>query len=337
MPFTLYLDADDVLGLRFSRSPVWETLHALRTAREPGRQGYHLPWLRTVDLGRVQQAADVLAPVVPRRGVQPDFLSPAPAGPTTTIDDELAAMVRTPPALVAAELGTCLDHVLTRATPDPAWAATLRGLAADPEAAVERLAGAVRTCWDVLVAPFWPEIDDLLAADVAHRADQVARAGLASVLDGLHAGATFRAGVLTVRGGRQSRVREVRGRGLVLMPSVFTGPDVVAVTDPPWRPTLVYPARGAGTLWPPGPRRDPGALRGLVGVSRAALLRALDDEPSTSTLARRVGLGLPTTSEHLRVLRDCGLVTARRRGREVRHRRTALGSALLGSALPGEG
>jgi DNA-binding transcriptional ArsR family regulator len=88
------------------------------------------------------------------------------------------------------------------------------------------------------------------------------------------------------------------------MPSVFTWPDVVAMTDQPWQPTLAYPARGIGTLWPPGPRRRPGALRDLPGASRSALLHALDAEAFTTALARRVGLGLPTTSVHLRVLRD---------------------------------
>lgn len=73
----------------------------------------------------------------------------------------------------------------------------------------------------------------------------------------------------------------------------------------------------------------PAALGELIGVSRARLLAALDEEASMTVLARRVGLGLPTTSEHLRVLRAAGLVAARRAGREVRHRRTALGAALI--------
>ncbi len=329
MALDLALDADDVLGLRFARSPVWETLHALRTLREPRRQGFHLSWLRAVDTGAIRGAAEVLRPVTPDRGWQPDFLVPVPAGPTATVDDDLAAMAATPPSLVAAELRTSLADRHT----DAARAAELRALLADPAGALDGIVAAVRTCWEHLVAPFWPALDDLLAADVAHRAGLVATAGLASVLDGLHPQVAFRGGMLAVRGSSHGRSADARGRGLVLMlmPSAFTWPDVVAMTDPPWQPTLVYPARGIGTLWPPGPRADPGALRGLVGASRAALLRALDTEASTTALARRVGLGLPTTSEHLRVLRETGLVTARRSGREVRHRRTALAEALLGS------
>jgi DNA-binding transcriptional ArsR family regulator len=327
VPLDLRLDPADALGLRFARSPVWETLHALRTAREPRRQGHHLSWLRSVDVEAIRGAAGVLAPVVPAVGWQPDFLSPIPAGPTTTIDDDLAALAATPLPLVESDLRRCLTDP-RRDVRDVD--ASVRALLADPAAALGRFVAAVATCWEHLVRPFWPAVDDLLAADIAHRADLVATSGLATVLDGLHPMVQWRGDALAVLGRSHGRSTDARGRGLVLMPSVFTWPDVVAMTDPPWQPTLVYPARGVGTLWPPGPRRRTGALRDLLGASRAALLHALDAEASTTALARRVGLGLPTTSVHLRVLRDAGLVTARRSGREVRYRRSALGSALVG-------
>lgn len=41
------------------------------------------------------------------------------------------------------------------------------------------------------------------------------------------------------------------------MPGVFTWPHTVAATDLPSQPTVVYPARGVGTLWPPGTARTP--------------------------------------------------------------------------------
>jgi DNA-binding transcriptional ArsR family regulator len=50
---------------------------------------------------------------------------------------------------------------------------------------------------------------------------------------------------------------------------------------------------------------------------------------TTSGLADRIGLAPATVSEHLTVLREAGLVTAARRGREVRYRQTPLAAALL--------
>jgi DNA-binding transcriptional ArsR family regulator len=44
-----------------------------------------------------------------------------------------------------------------------------------------------------------------------------------------------------------------------------------------------------------------------------------------------VDLAPATVSEHLAVLREAGLVTAERRGREVRYRQTPLAAALLQS------
>lgn len=322
----LRLGPVDVTGIRFSRSPVWETMEAGRTVREPRRQAYHLSWLRAVDVDAVADALAVLAPLTPVGGNQPDFLIPIPAGPTTTIEDDLAAVAATPLDIVVAEL----ELGLRAANAAPRVMAGVRALLADPARSLERIVDAQRACWDVLVRPFWPAIDDLLAADIAHRAAQLATDGLAAVLGGLHPSISWSDGVLAFGGSFHGSAADVRGRGLVLMPGVFTWPHTVAATDLPWQPTVVYPARGVGTLWPPGTARTPQALGELIGASRARLLAALDSEVSTSVLARRVGLGLPTTSEHLRVLRAAGLVTARRAGREVRHRRTALGAALTG-------
>ncbi|MFC4947843.1 ArsR/SmtB family transcription factor [Pseudonocardia sp. GCM10023141] len=326
MPLELRLGTADVAGLRFARSPLWETMEALRTLGDPRRQAFHLFWLRSVDRAAVAAAARELAPLIPTPGYTPDFLIPIPTGPTTTVDDDLATVAATPLQVVERELRICLTS--SRAAPHVAVA--VRALLADPAATLRRVVAAQRTCWDHLVRPYWAAVDDLLADDIAHRAAVLAGAGLATALDGLHANLSWTDGVLRFGGTAHGFTDDVRGRGLVLMPSVFAWPNVIAVTDPPWQPTVIYPARGVGTLWPPGPARPAGALGELLGTSRARLLAELAVEASTSTLARRLGLGLPTTSVHLRVLRAAGLVTARRAGREVLHRRTALGATLGG-------
>ncbi len=331
MPLGLRFDTSDVLGLRFARSPLWETMEALRVTREPWRQAYHLSWLRTVDLRALAPAAEVLGPLVPRPGSTPDFLTPIPTGPTTGLDDDLAAVAATPVDQVVHDLEECLRHPGAA----PSVLAGVRRLLIDPAHSLERIVAAQRTCWEQLIRPFWATIDDLLAADIAHRAAALATGGLGSVLDTLHRQIAWTDDTLLVSGGHHGTTDHVRGRGLVLIPSVFVWPDVVAITDLPMQPTLFYPARGVGTLWPPAPARGPGALGELVGATRAGLLRALAEEASTTTLARRIGLGLPTTSTHLKTLRDNGLVTSRRAGREVLHRRTALGSALAGVSAGG--
>jgi DNA-binding transcriptional ArsR family regulator len=104
---------------------------------------------------------------------------------------------------------------------------------------------------------------------------------------------------------------------------------VVVVADPPWQPTVVYPARGLGVLWEAARGTGDAALGRLLGRSRAAVLGGLDEPASTTWLAHRHALALGTASEHLAVLRDAGLVVGERHRHEIRYRRTELGTALV--------
>jgi DNA-binding transcriptional ArsR family regulator len=99
----------------------------------------------------------------------------------------------------------------------------------------------------------------------------------------------------------------------------------------PWRPTVIYPARGIATLWEE-PEAAPDGLARLLGASRAAVLSDLGAPRSTTELAERLDLSPATASHHLAALRDAGLVTGRREGRAVLYVRTPLGDGLAGSA-----
>lgn len=58
----------------------------------------------------------------------------------------------------------------------------------------------------------------------------------------------------------------------------------------------------------------------LGNESRLALLLLVSDEPRTvGALESASGLSQPLVSQHLRTLRQSGLVTAERRGREVHY------------------
>jgi DNA-binding transcriptional ArsR family regulator len=121
------------------------------------------------------------------------------------------------------------------------------------------------------------------------------------------------------------------GRGLLLVPAAFAWPDVWAINDPPWQPSIVYAPRGVAELWAP-PTRDRAALEQLLGARRARILLALDRPTSTQELARRLGAGASGVSEHLSVLRGAGLVAGRRDRRQVLYARTRAGETLLGAA-----
>lgn len=313
---------DDLLAVRFAYSPLWETAAAVRSLVDARARTHHEPWHRLV---RERAAGLDLAPlfaVQPRGGYVPDFLTPPPATARPRLRDQLDEVRSTPPDQVGKELRLCRESVT-----DVDLGRVLDGLADDPEAARDLLASLLHDAWRALVAPFWVRIRTLLDRDIDRRARLVARHGFRRAVEELHPRIRW-----TERGlscADRSRITvELDERGLVLMPSAYMWPSVAAVVDPPWLPTVVYPARGIADLWrsPPAP---PEALARLLGRTRALVLGALDVPLSTTSIAALLELSPAGASRHLLALRDARLVTSERHGHEVRYARTELGAALL--------
>ena len=322
MSLLLVFGPDDPARVRFAESPIWETMSALRLLLEPHRRTYHLPWLDSVrpELDRLDLWP--LLALSPRNGWTPDFLSPAPAGPATDIADQLAQVRATAPEQVAQEVRRSLTERSGAPVPEAAWR-----LLDDPVATRAVLADLLEQCWRLLIAPHWPRLRDLLQADVRYRTQVLGDYGLEPVLADLHPRArwTGRAIVVDRAGAERHRLA---GAGLLLMPSVFVWPSLVAVVDPPARPALVYPARGIAELWQPTHTSHSGTLASLLGRTRAALLESLAEPASTHTLARRHGLAPSTVSEHLTVLHDARLVIRRRHRHAVIYQQAPLGTEL---------
>ncbi|MEU6539439.1 DUF5937 family protein [Streptomyces sp. NPDC047000] len=323
MPSLLHFGEEDFLRCRFAVSPLWETQQVVRTLKRPERHGYHPRWLRRARAAAASLDLTPLWLLMPRRGHNPEWLSPPPAGPAATFEEEIAAVRAADPAAARADTARSLA-----ATPGAAGSAHGRAWLADPERMVRELADALEEVWHTLVAPDWPRLLALLEADIAFHSRRLAQVGLGGLLPEIAPGCEWRAGTLTVAF-RGEYERHLDGRGLVLMPSVFIWPDVVSTFEPPWQPTLVYPARGIGGLWGERDGRTPDALVRLLGRGRAAVLTALEEPAGTTELARRLELAPSSVSAHLTVLRDAGLLTARRYGHRVLYERTPLGIALM--------
>src|SRR5215470_6770907 len=295
---------------------------ALRVLLEPHRRSYHLPWLDLVrpDLDRLDLWP--LLVLSPRNGWTPDFLSPAPGGPGTDIADQLAQVRATAPEQVAQEVKRSLTQRSGEPAPEAAWR-----LLDDPLATRAMLADLLDQCWQLLIAPHWPRLRDLLQADMLYRTQTLGDYGLERVLSELDPRAHWTGDALVIDAPSAGR-HQLAGAGLLLLPSVFVWPGLVAVIDPPARPTLIYPARGIAELWQPAPTDHSEALARLLGKTRAALLESLAEPASTHTLARRHGLAPSTVSEHLTVLHHAGLIAPRRHRHTVIYQQTPLGTQL---------
>lgn len=296
--------------VRLAISPLEEVLNAVRALARPGP--VHARWAAA---NRAVVDVPELVTLISGDVYFPDFLSP-PAG---SVEEQLDAIVETSPEQVQREIEM---SVAGRDVPP--------SLFGDPIAARDLLADQMRECWTALIEPVWPRLRDLLDADIDYRTRQFREGGLVAVLSGIHPGIAVdgsRVLLPTVSSGRL----ELDERGLQLVPSAFA-PRLGVMMLPPWQPSLVYPARGSATLWEnaPPPARD--ALAGVLGRTKARLLRSLAAPASTTVLAQRFQVAPSTVSEHLTALVAAGLLTSRRVGRSVQYRRSSLGDELVANA-----
>ena len=322
-----HFGSDDLLRTRFAITPVFELIGAVYALREPRRYSVHRPWVEWARPRIAQLDLRLLDVATPAGGPYwPVFCGPPPRVPRAEIDDELARVGATQPDRVAAEIARSYP------TGVPAIG---RLFLDDPALARDRLVTQMRSFWDVALAPWWGAISALLESEVAWRARRLASVGPQAAFAGLHDTVSWHDDRLIVAPtSKAAEDVELGGRGLLLVPAAFTWPSVWPRTDPPWEPALVYPPPGVADLWnasePPN-----GALERLIGSGRARVLLELERPAATLDLAARIGSSPGGISQHLRVLREAGLVVARREGRWVIYSRTATGDALCAHGRSG--
>ena len=200
----------------------------------------------------------------------------------------------------------------------------VRALARGSVDALAELGWVMRIYYDHVMAPVWPTVQQVVTAEMRGRAWQLATEGAEATLNTLHPRIRWRDGVLEVGGTTEADI-DLAGRGLRLMPSVWTRPAVAMG----WKqPTLVYPVRPSrwAQQCPVDDLHD--RLAAVLGKTRARVLRALVREHTTSQLARELGISPASASTHAAALRGAGLVTTRREGQAVRHALTELGQAV---------
>ncbi|WP_248294449.1 winged helix-turn-helix domain-containing protein [Actinoplanes sp. TBRC 11911] len=324
------LDVTELAATRFALSPLAETVGALLLLggrRAPGERDavrLHARWLRWARA----EAATLSLPatwhlLVNDRPSWPEFLLPAPDRFEATIDEDLAALRRTRAGQVRASL--------TRIFGDDPPPAAVR-LAAHPAAGLREISDELGTAYDRLIAPHWPRIRALLDADVAYRAAQLTAGGADRLFAGLHPDLRWQDGRLTLDSRPGHRVIRPAPGGMVLMPSAL-GPSSVRIRASTSTWTVVrYPARGLGTLWSAGAHPAGRAVAKLLGRARADLLEALRSPATGADLAHSLGVTPSAVSQHLRILREAGLIAGVRSGHRVLYSTTAAGLSLLDAA-----
>jgi DNA-binding transcriptional ArsR family regulator len=319
---------DDLQRVSLAAGPdlMWELVLSLQKAQvqrvpEPFLAWRHMIGQRLTGSEHRWRTMSLLRRLVQPVESFPDFLTPHQR--VDDLDAACEALTCTSRARLQADLAA----VFADRTP-PAWA---RSLAQADREQVGDVVRAVRAGHDLLLAPWWSELRQALAAERARRAGTLATRGVGALLAGLPGVLGWDGEVLRTRY-PEDRTVHLGGGGVVLVPSYFCWGNPITWMDPALPPVLVYQARQPSDPVPAG-EQVPASLVALLGSTRAECLSVLRVTRSTSELAQRLSMSAGTASKQTAVLRDAGLITSVRRGGSVLHTTTSLGAALLAGRL----
>ena len=316
----LKLCHDDLAHVRFAFSPLWECVAAFRAWLDPSRHALLLPWMARAGpriAGIDWEPLASLASV--SRGRIPDFLAPPPTTPLPRFTDELACFRQVPAPVVRAEIQIAYPRGMPRA---------LQSAMADPRALVVRTATLLEKFWERAIAPEWPLLCCKLEAEVLFRARALALGGAEALFKGMHRDISYESGVLSVHTDSYWD-RKRRKRGILLVPSIFSWPDVFLTVRPPWRPTITYTSRGVAHLWSEDGRATQDGASHLLGRTCAKVMAAFQSPQTTLETATALHLSKAAASEQIIKLWRCGCLDRTRIGRRVFYALNTRGKALL--------
>ena len=324
------MSVSDLGRTRFAFSPLTEAAESLYMLASGAVHPLYRGWFESVRPRLDLVDLPLLTAVIPARPLIADFLLAGAVDPTTTIEQQLRLVAELPADYLAAEIEAVWEDERM-----PPRARELIVSAAGPR----RLADALRRYWSVAIEPHWRAMRAVLDDDVAHRANKLTKGGVGAMLADLAPEVSLRGEVLRIDKKRQvdgDQEEDLSGIGLLLVPSVFVWPNVVFAVSPSGPATLTYPARGVASLWGHDDvvAAAENELGALLGRSRAEIIVALAVPHSTTELALALGQSPSSVSQHLSVLRRCGLVKSWRSGRSVLYRRTDLATSIVDASAP---
>jgi DNA-binding transcriptional ArsR family regulator len=304
-----------------SADVLWEILLSLHTLQERVDESPFDGWRRAVG-ARIPGSLRPLFELAPPHGYSVDFITP-----TQGVDDLSAAIevvLATPPDRVTRDLAEL------SAARSPFYEAYAKG---ETAAVLRQVTSALTEFFGIAIAPYWTRICHDIDADRARQINTLGNHGVERLLESLHPRARWRHPVLEIDDYADQDLC-LGGRGLVLVPSYFCRRHPMTLKDPGRDPTLIVPVGRRSGLEAESGEKNGRPLVGLLGRTRAAVLRATVDGCSTTGVAHSADISPAAVSHHTKVLREAGLITTERDGYGVCHRITELGVHLL-SPIPG--
>lgn len=257
-----------------------------------------------------------LAPVT---GDAPSFLSPTCG--VSDIQEGLQSLVAMP--------STALRTAAARFATTNDVAGWVHEIARGDQATMRRLAAVTDQYFNTLIAPHWAWMRRTVQDDVQARVEAMSE-GLEALLRSLHPTIIWEPPYLIVEDDQIQRELHLEGRGMALQPSFFGQGHVSCLENFSGPLVLVYPVRRpprpSARYAPPLER----SLDSLLGRTRSAALAILSKSSCTTTeLASKLGVSLPSASEQTKILREAGLINTSPQGKAAIHSASILGLRLL--------
>ncbi len=132
----------------------------------------------------------------------------------------------------------------------------------------------------------------------------------------MHSDISYRSGHLTIRTDSYWDGKR-RKRGLLLVPSIFSSPDLFLTVRPPLHRCIVFTSRGIADLWSDSLQTSPDSLKMLVGTSRTKVMFRLFKPQTTVEVATALKLSPAAASEQMTKLWRAGVLERTRIGQRV--------------------
>ena len=322
----------DITRMRFAFSPLLEVVASFQMLKKSNPYPtQYLPWIEEAQRALHDIELPYMSQMIGARSYIPDFLTPTPTAPGIDFEEELSRLCETPTAIVE-------EHIRFMLELDEE-SDFLKHALIHPRQTVDALVAELRLYWDRTLAHHWSRMIAILENDVLYRAREQALFGASEMLNGLHPRLAYEDGKIHIkkkRSGFKANSKhwciydyDITGRGLQIVPVIFSFPRLYWQISPDYQPMLIYGARGTG-LWHYNEPDDPEeALQITLGVGRSRVLYALTTPRSTGELAYILDITSGAVSQHLSKLNQAGLVESSRSGRRVFYRLSQRGQSLI--------
>jgi len=322
----------DIMHMRFAFSPMMEatiSFHMLMHRSKPYPAQY-MPWIDEAHRAIHDLELPFMRTLIGNYSYIPAFLTPTPTAPTMDFEEDLKRLQSTPVEIVQERIQFMMSFV--GETPD------LMYVYQHPQKTLNALVDEMRIYWERTLAHHWSRMTAILENDILYRAREQALYGASEMLNAIHPKLGYENGDLVIRKKTKDVPMfcelegyhyDIAGRGLQLVPAIFSFPKMYWQFGESYAPMFIYGARGTG-LWHYAEPDDPEeAMQVVFGIGRSRVLYALITPRSTGELAHLLDITSGAVSQHLNKLSQAGLVESSRSGKRVFYRLSQRGQALI--------